>query len=115
MHRVHDLKCWPEPFRAVVAGAKRHEFRFDDRGYAMGDVLYLYEWDPTPKLSGAKGFTGVYTVVRVTYIGRGFGIPDRFVAMSIVPAQEGPDYHYVSSDMRFIPALIAELDKDPNA
>src|SRR5690606_28445539 len=48
--RCHDLKCWPEPFRAIVAGAKRHEFRRDDRGYALGDVLYLYEWDPSPGL-----------------------------------------------------------------
>jgi hypothetical protein len=109
MNRVHDLKCWPEPFRAVVAGTKRHEFRFDDRGYAVGDVLYLYEWDPTPSSLGVKGHTQFYTVVRVTYVGRGFGIPDRHVAMSIVPAQEGPDWHYVSSNMTFIPA--AALDK----
>jgi len=92
MTRCHDLKCWPEPFRAVLSGKKRHEFRLDDRGFAVGDVLYLFEWDPTPKRPGVSvGFTNFFTVVRVTYLGRGFGIPDGYVCMSVKAAEEGPD------------------------
>lgn len=46
MTRVHHLKTWPEPFQAVIDGRKRHEVRVDDRGFAVGDVLTLKEWDP---------------------------------------------------------------------
>lgn len=44
---LHDLKCWPEYFAAVLAGAKRCELRRDDtRRFAVGDRLILREWDP---------------------------------------------------------------------
>ena len=44
--RVHILKCWPESFRAVVAGTKTYEVRKDDRGYMVGDYLRLDEYEP---------------------------------------------------------------------
>lgn len=70
----HHLKCWPEPFKALLEGTKTHEFRRDDRcpdcggdgffkgprlgdepcprckgwghGFAVGDVLVLKEFVP---------------------------------------------------------------------
>jgi hypothetical protein len=41
---IHDLKCWPEPFAAILSGEKRHEIRRDDRGFKVGDVLRLREY-----------------------------------------------------------------------
>ena len=43
---VHELKCWPEYFEALLVGTKTFELRFDDRGYQVGDLLRLREWDP---------------------------------------------------------------------
>ena len=45
--RIHKLKCWPEPFFAIVADEKAFELREDDRAYAVGDVLELALWDPS--------------------------------------------------------------------
>lgn len=93
--KEHVLKTWPEPFLATLSGDKVHEFRKDDRGYEMGDVLVLREWAPNvvtfndamagahPRTAGV--FTGHQVRRRVTYISRGpaFGIPEGFVVMSL--------------------------------
>jgi ParB family chromosome partitioning protein len=84
------LKCWPEPFDAVVEGRKTFEWRRDDRGYAVGDTLRLRKWDPS------RGHGGSYfrdddageiypdVKVRVVYILRGaFCMPEDFVVMGI--------------------------------
>lgn len=41
----HDLKIAPQYFRQVADGSKTFEARRDDRGYQVGDVLRLREWD----------------------------------------------------------------------
>lgn len=43
---IHCLKIWPEHFEEVLAGRKPFEIRRDDRGYQVGDLLCLQEWDP---------------------------------------------------------------------
>lgn len=50
---IHELKVWPDLFRALKSGEKNFEFRKNDRDYKVGDELILYEYDPeTGKLSG---------------------------------------------------------------
>ena len=34
---VHELKCWPEYFEAVISGAKTFEVRKNDRDFAVRD------------------------------------------------------------------------------
>lgn len=71
--RIHELKVWPEPFRSLMAGRKKHEIRKFDRDFEVGDLLILKEWDPTPVTSpevpiGTRGYTGEEVKVRVSYI-----------------------------------------------
>lgn len=87
--RIHDLKCWPEPFGAMWRGDKTHEVRRDDRGYAVNDVLHLREWDPSPDALfhwREKGYTGRVISARVAYTTPGgrFGLPADMVVMSVV-------------------------------
>ena len=79
-------------FAAIKDGRKRFEWRRDDRGYEVGDVLLLREWDPVTKdfvdVSGDfdAPFVANEMRVRVTYILRGaFGIPPNYCVMSIEP------------------------------
>lgn len=88
--RRHELKIWPEPFRAILDGRKRFEVRKDDRGYGVGDLLELREWDPAGyrRLSSVEGsYTGRKVTVRVTYILHGgrLGVAADYCVMSIEP------------------------------
>lgn len=43
--RVHELKTDPKYYERVLLGQKRFELRLNDRGYQLGDVLILREFD----------------------------------------------------------------------
>ena len=60
---IHELKTWPEPFEAMVSGAKNYEIRKNDRPFALGDMLWLREWDPE-----TQEYTGHSIHRRITYI-----------------------------------------------
>ena len=62
-----ELKTWPPYFEAVDKGIKPFEVRKDDRGFAVGDVLWLREYDPA---TGA--YTGRECYRKVTYVLRGY-------------------------------------------
>lgn len=105
--RVHLLKCWPEGFRAIKSAAKRYEVRKDDRGYMVGDILNLREFEPTPSAKrwtadgtwytpnaeyqcGTGRFTGEELWVRVTYKtpGGSFGLPADVCVLGIALSEE---------------------------
>ncbi|HMB06943.1 MAG TPA: DUF3850 domain-containing protein [Isosphaeraceae bacterium] len=80
MPRTHELKSWPDQFQAMWIGLKRAEFRRDDRGYEVGDLLDLREWDP------ATGrYTGFRLTARVTHLVRGpkYEIPLGYAVLSV--------------------------------
>jgi hypothetical protein len=81
----HILKTWPEPFAALSDGSKTFEYRKDDRGYRMGDMLVLRKWDPTLETTLPLDSTPAELIRWVTYIvrGPGFGIPDGYCVMSV--------------------------------
>jgi hypothetical protein len=88
----HDLKCWPGPYDAVVAGLKPYEIRENDRDFRVGDTLLLREWDPhlnheTPRRPGE--YTGRSLRVRVTYMtpGGAWGLPPNRCVLGIVHAE----------------------------
>lgn len=78
--RIHCLKTWPEFFREVKAGTKPFEVRRNDRGFRVGDVLILQEWD-----RGSQEYTGDMLSKRVSYMleGAAFGIVTGFVVMGL--------------------------------
>jgi hypothetical protein len=43
---IHHLKVWPEFYKMLDDGSKTWEVRYDDRGYAVKDILVFHEWDP---------------------------------------------------------------------
>lgn len=61
--KIHNLKIWPEYFELVSQGKKTFEARKDDRGYSIGDILYLTEWDHL-----TENYTGRSLMKEVTYI-----------------------------------------------
>lgn len=82
---IHVLKCWPEPFEAVRSGRKKAEIRHDDRGFEVGDVLVLQEWDPA-----TMTYTGRELSRRVSDITRSAG-PVRFLDGLVVLSLEDPE------------------------
>lgn len=98
---IHKLKIWPQFYEAVADGHKPFEVRKDDRGYKVGDLLELHEFDPhvvnPEKRLGQLGHTGpgVYTgrsLTRyVSYIMRGgqHGIAEGFVVLGLSRSHPG--------------------------
>jgi hypothetical protein len=102
--RVHDVKCWPEPFAALRRDEKPYEIRVNDRDYQVGDVLRLREWLPmsyrhiTPvDRYDADGYTGEEEERVVTYMTPGgeWGLPEHLCVLGLArlasraPATEG--------------------------
>ena len=76
---IHELKCWSKYYQYIEDGTKTFEIRRDDRGFKVGDVLHLMEYDPI-KLE----YTGMSLNVEVTYILSDFmGLQVGYVAMQI--------------------------------
>lgn len=83
MRREHDLKTWPRFFDDVLAWRKPFEVRLDDRGFAVGDVLNLREWDPDE-----EAYTGRSCRRRVSYVLRDWiGIERGYVVMGLSPVE----------------------------
>lgn len=75
----HELKTWPEQFRAVAQGWKRHETRVNDRDFNRGDTLILREYDPD-----REKYTGKSLEAQVVWINKGdFGLPTDLCVMTI--------------------------------
>jgi len=91
--RVHEVKSWPISFQAVKDADKLAEFRRDDRGFEVGDLLLLREYVPTVAEYGEEakdyredepGYTGETCLVQILHIGCEC-IPQGFVLLSVVP------------------------------
>lgn len=81
LQQCHALKCWPEPYQAMVDGRKRFEFRYNDRDYRVGDVLSLREYKPS-----TDEYTGREISMQVSYVlTKDYGIPSGYVVMSLEP------------------------------
>jgi len=88
--KCHELKTDHEVFQATLEGRKPWEIRFDDRGFQIGDTLWLRETESTGEDMRVLGrplvYTGRFIHVRITYILQGpiYGLPDGWVVMSVL-------------------------------
>jgi len=81
---IHELKAWPELFKAVKEGRKRFEYRKDDRGFDKGHYLILFEYVPEK-----KAYTGAHVKALVLSIWRDIpGLPKDYCIMDIVTVKE---------------------------
>ena len=65
----HELKTWPEYFRAVKNGNKTFEIRKWDRPYKVGDTLLLREFDRiTQEETGDEIEVEVMYLLDMTYL-----------------------------------------------
>lgn len=60
---THVLRSWTYLFQAMADGAKKHDLRNNDRGYKVGDILRLEEFN-----MALGNYTGRAASFRVTYI-----------------------------------------------
>jgi len=74
--KVHKLKTDSEAFDAIWSGVKLAEFRFNDRGFKVGDRLALLRQDTLGVLTGQS------ITCWVVHIQTGYGIPEGYVMMS---------------------------------
>jgi len=86
--RTHELKTDPAVFAAVLAGAKTHEIRLNDRGFQVGDELLLRETMATgadmrslPRTYPLT-YTGRTATRIVSHIQTGYGLADGWCILS---------------------------------
>jgi len=60
-NKEHEIKILPQYFADVSKGIKQFELRKDDRGYQVGDLVRLREWD-------GKEYTGKKMIVGIKYV-----------------------------------------------
>lgn len=77
---IHELKIFPEYYRAVLERRKTFEVRKNDRDFKVGDAVALREYDPyTDKYTGRIWYGDItYILDNDLYCKKGF------VIMSIV-------------------------------
>jgi hypothetical protein len=78
---THELKTWPKFFDAVRSGEKPFEVRKNDRGYAVGDTLWLREYVPEE-----ERYTGRSMARTVSYVLHGgeFGIHSEYCVLGLM-------------------------------
>lgn len=68
----HDLKVWPEYFGPLERGEKTAELRYNDRGFAVGDVLRLREYDPQSGEYTGREIRRTVTHIVTQWLGEGY-------------------------------------------
>lgn len=82
---IHELKTAPKYFKVAVSGEKTFEVRRDDRGYAVGDILHLVEYDLTEKTYSGRAAAFLVTyLLRTSEVSPLYG----FVVMGTAPCND---------------------------
>lgn len=78
MGTVHELKIYPQYFEEVLNGNKTFEVRKNDRGFQVGDIVILKEFDNIR-------YSGREVKAEITYILNDsfYGVATGFVVLAI--------------------------------
>lgn len=106
MSKIHELKILPQYFNAVREGKKTFELRKDDRGFQVGDVLMLKEFNLQEKYeiieSAETYFTGRKILRQINYIlkdeSESMGLNKEYVILGIKLIDEDVELEW-KSDM----------------
>jgi len=98
---VHELKTLPQYFGPVVEGIKTFEIRKDDRGYAVGDLLFLKEYE-----NGS--YTGNAVVKEVIYT-TAFNQEPGYLVLAI----KEPDFEVLNGVFGYNKAACLTMGCDP--
>lgn len=66
---LHELKCWPGYFQAILDGEKTFEIRKNDREFRVGDTVRLKEYQPLRQEYTGREKTFVISYVETEFIG----------------------------------------------
>ncbi len=80
MAKVHDLRIESRYYPASVSGAKNFEVRKNDRNYQVGDILHLYEFTNSGKITGREHYAKIqYILSDCEYLKEGY------VVLGLIP------------------------------
>lgn len=94
--RTHEVKCWPEFFELLFTGVKTCEVRYNDRRYAMGNLLVIKEWDDR---KGA--YTGRQVTKVISHVLE--GVPGG------IPPLGGLQRNFVALSLKDLPAVTQQI------
>lgn len=103
--KVHELKILPKYFNSVVSGEKTFELRKDDRGFEVGDILILKEFNPNKKYETIEGdeshFSGRKILKEINYILKdeteSMGLSKDYAILGIKPIDEDVELEWKSN------------------
>lgn len=75
----HLIKTWEPFYTDILEGRKTFEFRKNDRGYKVGDILLLWRWPQAGPIPETFPVQVVYLVENAPH----FGLPDGYCVMGI--------------------------------
>lgn len=104
--KIHELKILPQYFSAIKEEKKTFELRKDDRGFQVGDVLMLKEFNLQEKYETIEGaetyFSGNKILRQITYIFKdeteNMGLSKDYAILGIKPIDEDVELEW-KSDM----------------
>lgn len=104
--KIHELKILPQYFNAVVSNKKTFELRKDDRGFQVGDILMLKEFNLQEKYETIDGaetyFSGKKVLRQISYIlkdeSESMGLSKDYAILGIKPIDEDVELEW-KSDM----------------
>ena len=60
---THELKSWSMFYCDIISGCRTSDIRLNDRRYAVGDFMFLHDFDPVKQT-----YTGRNQTVEITYL-----------------------------------------------
>ena len=112
----HILKTDPAVFQAIFDGLKTYAIRFDDRGFAVGDVLQMRETTHTGAeiAAGAElEYTGREITKTVSHVQSGYGLGEGWVILSFAAESRPAADMSVEALMPALQGLFAEVFHSP--